>query len=60
MHEEDIDPRMAVLAAVTAVTHCDVIGYTDALTRLPHIHVHGGGTDRDFDEAIFNGSGVAS
>jgi len=60
MSEEDMDPRMTMLAAVTAVTHCDVIGYKDALARLPHIEVLGGGTDIDADVAIFNGSGVAN
>lgn len=55
-----MDPRMTMLAAVTAVTHCDVIGYKDALARLPHIEVLGGGTDIDADVAIFNGSGVAN
>jgi hypothetical protein len=61
MNEDDLDPRMAMLAAVTAVSHCDVIGYKDALARLPRIDLHGGGgTDPDTDVAIFNGSGVAS
>jgi len=61
MNEEVFNPRIAALAALTAATHCDAIGYADALTGLPPIEEHsGGGNDEDADKAIFTGFGVAN
>jgi len=51
---------MAALAAATAVTLCDSIGFADALADLPPIEAYGGDNDLEADQAIFSGSGVAS
>lgn len=61
MNERLMDPRTAVLAAVTAVTVCDAEGYADALTDLPPFEGQSAGSkDIDADKALFTGSGVAS
>ena len=61
MNEMILDPRSAALAALTAVTHCDAIGYAEALIGLPPIEGPScGGNDEDADKAMFSGSGVAN
>lgn len=59
MNEDFLDHRTAVLAAATAVTVCDAIGYADALTMFPSMEGHSTHvSDGDADTAIFNGSGI--
>ena len=60
MNEELMDRRMAALAAATALSVGDAVGYADALTNLPPIEGYSGVHDVDADTALFSGSGVAS
>lgn len=61
MNENTLDPRTAALAALTAVTHCDAIGFANALTGITPVEGRdSGGYDEDADKAMFSGSGIAN
>jgi len=60
MNEEFLERRRAVLAAATALSVGDSVGFAYAVENLPPIEGYSRDSDVDADEAIFSGSGVAS
>ena len=60
MNEEFTEHRSAVLAAATALSVGDAVGYAYALENLPPIEGYRSDNDVDADKAIFSGSGVAN